>query len=144
LNIIKQGKHFTDEGKKLIFLTAKGMNNYRLSSNIASLSKKEVCSSNISIKERVLKLLESPSNYEVQPDGKILIKSLGTYLKGRGNIRVIVLDENRKLVYNFISIKECALFFNVHSRTIIRRLDNGSFIEFNGKFLLFKREVSLP
>ena len=52
LNIIKKGKHFTDEGKKLIFLIAKGMNNYRLSSNIASLSKKEVCSSNISIKER--------------------------------------------------------------------------------------------
>ena len=48
------------------------------------------------------------------------------------------------LVYNFSSIKECALFFNVHSRTINRRLENGSFIEFNGINLVFKREVSLP
>ncbi|WP_431999081.1 hypothetical protein [Streptomyces fungicidicus] len=159
MNIIKQGKHFTDEGKKLIFLIAKGMNNYRLSTNLASIlssapsildtmsknkSKEEGCSSNISIQERALKLLESSSNYEVQSDGKILIKSSGTYLKGRGNIGVIVLDENGESVYNFISIKECALFFNVHSRTIIRRLDNGSFKEFNGKKIVFKREVSLP
>ena len=144
LNIIKQGKHFTDEGKKLIFLIAKEMNGYRLSTNLASFSKEEGCYSHISIKERALKLLESPSNYEVQPDGKIFIKSSGTYLKGRGNVGVTVLDENREFVYNFISIKECALFFNVHSRTIIRRLDNGSFTEFNGKKLVFKREVSLP
>jgi hypothetical protein len=118
------------------------MNNNRLSTNLAS--KGEGCSSEISIQERALKLLESPSNYEVQPDGKILIKSLGTYLKGRGNVGVRVLDENGELVYDFSSIKECALFFNVHSRTINRRLDNGSFVEFNGKNLVFKREVSLP
>ena len=144
LFILKQGKHFTDEGKKVISLIAKIMNNNRLSTNLASLYKEEGCSSDISIQERALKLLESPSNYEVQPDGKILIKSLGTYLKGRGNVKVRVLDENGELVYDFSSIKECALFFNVHSRTINRKLENGSFIEFNGKNLVFKREVSLP
>jgi hypothetical protein len=142
LNIIKQGKHFTDQGKELIVLIAKGMNNNRLSTNLAFSETKE--SSNISIKERALKLLESPSNYEVQPDGKILIKSLGTYRKGRGNVGVRVLGENEELIFNFNSIKECALFFNVHSRTIIRRLDSGSFTEFKGKNLVFKREVSLP
>ena len=154
LFILKQGKHFTDEGKKVISLIAKRMNNYRLSTvpkrddplgvSLASLSKEEGCSSEISIQERALNLLKSPSNYEVQPDGKILIKSLGTYLKGRGNVKVRVLDENGELVYDFSSIKECALFFNVHSRTINRKLENGSFIEFNGKNLVFKREVSLP
>ena len=97
----------------------------------------------MSIEERALKLLSSPSNYEVQPDGKILIKSLGTCFKGRGKIGVKVLDEKGEL-YNFNSIKDCALFFNVHSRTINRRLDSGSFIEFNGKKLVFKREVYLP
>jgi len=164
LSIIKQGKHFTGEGKALIFLIAKRMNNNRLSSNLdygklpgqtttlsnklsqASYdSKEEEWNYEISIQERASKLLESPSNYEVQPDGKILIKSLGTYLKGRGNIGVRVLDENGGLVYEFSSIKECALFFDVHSRTIIRRLDNGgSFIEFKGKKLVFQRVVSLP
>lgn len=143
LNIIKQGKHFTDEGKKLISLIAKRMNNNnnnRLSTNLASKG----CSSYIYVEERALKLLESPSNYEVEADGKILIKSSGTYLKGRGNVGVRVLEENGKLVYGFSSIKECALFFNVHSRTINRRLDKGSFTEFNGKNLVFKRLVSLP
>nr|YP_010836058.1 hypothetical protein QLP54_mgp08 [Phyllosticta yuccae]WGC90073.1 hypothetical protein [Phyllosticta yuccae] len=142
LNIIKQGKHFTDQGKKLISLISKRMNNNRLSTNLAS--KEEVGISDNSIMERALNLLESPSNYEVQSDGKILIKSLGTYLKGRGNVGIKVLDANGVLVYDFSSIKDCALFFNVHSRTIIRRLDNGSFTEFNEKKWVFKRELSLP
>jgi hypothetical protein len=70
------------------------MNNSRLTTNSACpLSpptnemykggeKKGACeesSSALDIKERALKLLSTPSNYEVQPDGKILIKSLGTY-----------------------------------------------------------------
>jgi hypothetical protein len=89
------------------------------------------------VKERVLKLLSAPSNYETQPDGKILIKSTGTYLKGRGNVGVKVLDEKGGLVYSFNSIKDCALFFNVHSRTINRRLDKGNIVEYNGKNLIF-------
>lgn len=141
LNIINQGKHFTAEGKELISLISKRMNSNRLSTNLASLG--EGNSSLMSIGERAIKLLSTPSNYEVQPDGKILIKSLGTCFKGRGKIGVKVLDEKGEL-YNFNSIKDCALFFNVHSRTINRRLDSGSFIEFNGKKLVFKREVYLP
>lgn len=46
LNIIREGKHFIDEGKELISLIAKGMNNNRLSTNLASLSKEEVYSEN--------------------------------------------------------------------------------------------------
>jgi len=111
------------------------MNNNRLSTNLATPNEEN--SSLIIIKERALKLLSSPSNYEVQPDGKILIKSLGTFYKGSGNVRVKVLDEKGEVIYNFNSIKDCALFFNVHSRTINRRLDNGSFIEFEGKNLVF-------
>jgi hypothetical protein len=57
----------------------------------------------MSLEKRVLNLLSSPSNYELQPDGKILIKSLGTYLKGRGNVGVRVSDEKGELVYNFNS-----------------------------------------
>jgi len=144
LNIINQGKHFTEEGKELISLIAKTMNNNRLTTNLALTSDPLDSSSFMEVKERALKLLSSPSNYELQPDGKILIKSSGTYFKGRGNVGVKVLDEEGELIYSFNSIKDCALFFNVHSRTINRRLDNGSFVEFNGKNLVFKREVLLP
>lgn len=143
LNIRNQGKHFTDKGKELILLIANRMNNNRLSTNIAKgnpSSKPE----DRNIKERALKLLSSPSNYEIQSDGKILIKSSGTYLKGRGNVGIKVLDEKGELIFNFNSIKDCALFFNVHSRTIVRRLNNGNFSEFKGKILVFKREISLP
>ena len=142
LSIIKQGKHFTDEGKELISLITGGMNNSRLSTNLASKGKESFIANDI--EERVLKLLSTPSNYEVQPDGKILIKSSGTYLKGRGNVGVDVLDEGGNLIHHFDSIKDCALFFNVHIRTINRRLDSGSYTEFNGKNLVFKRVISLP
>ncbi len=157
INIVNQGKHFTDEGKELISLLSKRMNNNRLSTSLAyqEVSKldNEALLTPISsvgagereitflkedkVKERVLKLLSAPSNYETQPDGKILIKSTGTYLKGRGNVGVKVLDEKGGLVYSFNSIKDCALFFNVHSRTINRRLDKGNIVEYNGKNLIF-------
>lgn len=118
------------------------MNNNRLSTNLLkkashlSLSSKE-------IQKKAIKLLSLPSNYELQPDGKILIKSSGSYLKGRGNIGVIALDEKGEVKWNFTSIKDCALFFDVHSRTIIRKLDQGKTLEFKGKKFVFKREVSL-
>jgi len=137
LNIKNQGKHFTDEGKELISLISQRTNRNRLSTNLTKPGE-------INIQERVLNLLASPSNYEIKPDGKIWIKSLGVYLKGRGNISVEALDEKGILIDSFSSIKECALFFGVSERTIIRRLDKGSFFEYNGKNLVFKREVALP
>lgn len=87
LNIINQGKHFTEEGKELISLISLQMNNNRLSTNSVIShhhTVKEKSSSLILYKERVLKLLSTPSNYEVQPDGKILIKSLGTGSRAAG------------------------------------------------------------
>ena len=97
LNIINQGKHFTAEGKEVISLITKRMNNKRLSTNLTHED-----SSFNSINERVLKLLSSPSNYELQPNGKILIKSLGIHLKGRGNVGVNVLDETAPEGPNFL------------------------------------------
>lgn len=120
LNIKNQGKHFTDEGKELISLISKEMNRNRLlSTNVVEGVK------GINIQERVLNLLSGPSNYEIYRDGKILVKSSGVYLKGRGNIGVKALNENNELIYYFNSIKECALFFKVSDRTINRRLDKG-------------------
>ena len=82
LNIKNQGKHFTDEVKALISLISKEMNRNRLSTNVVEGVK------GINIQERVLNLLSGPSNYEIYRDGKILVKSSGVYLKGRGNIGV--------------------------------------------------------
>ena len=137
LSIKNQGKHFTKEGQELITLISKRMNLNRLSTNPDTLSV-------INLQERILKLLSSPSNYEIHPDGKIWIKSSGVYLKGRGNINIEVFDDKGLLVNSFDSIKECALFFGVSDRTIIRRLDKGAFCIFEGQNLIVKRVVSLP
>ena len=116
------------------------MNNYRLSNNTTS----EEDTSRADVKERALKLLSSPSNFEVQANGKILIKSLGTYLKGIGNVGVNVLNTKGEIVFKFNSIKDCALFFNVHTRTINRILDKGSLVEHDNQNLVFQRDVRLP
>lgn len=140
LDLINQGWHFTEEGQKLIYLITNGMNNSRLSTRFTPVED----ASPWGVKERALKLLSLPSNYEVQANGKILLKSLGTYLKGRGNVGVSVLDAKGEIVFKFNSIKDCALFFNVHTRTINRRLENGSLVEYNNQNLVFKREMHLP
>lgn len=140
LNIKNQGKHFTEE---IISLIVNKMNRRRLTTNLKNpLSYAENEENNL--QERIFNLLSSPSNYEIHLNGKIWIKSSGIYLKGRGNLEVEVFNEKEELVYNFSSIKECAQFFNVSDRTINRKLDNGTLIEFNGNKLILKCKVSLP
>lgn len=86
LRLKNQGKHFMDEGKEVIFLIANGMNNNRLSTNLPKKGTNLSLSSE-DIQKKAIELLSLPSNYELQSDGKILIKSSGSYLEGRGNRR---------------------------------------------------------
>ena len=158
LNIILQGKHFTGEGKEIISLLHKGMNNNRLSTNFSDelaapsdcsdsasiLHCKNESSSHAKIRERALKFLSTPSNYEIHSSGKIWVKSLKVYLKGRGNIAVKAFNVKGEIIYSFSSIKECAQFFYVSDRTINRKLENSQEIEFNGNKLVLRRETFLP
>lgn len=77
LKILNQGKHFTNEGKEVISLIKNRMNANRLSTNL-KVEREE----HGTLDTMAFKLLSSPSNYEMQSYGKILIKSLGTYKKG--------------------------------------------------------------
>ncbi len=106
LLIKNEGKHLTEEGNEIFTLISKIINRNRLSTNFDNNDIEN-------IEEIISKLLTSPSNYEIQPDGKILIKSSGNYLKGRGNIGVNVFDGSHKLINSFSSIKECALYYGV-------------------------------
>lgn len=142
LKIKNQGKHFTEEGLELITLLANGLNRARLT----TYSNTNSNVNNEELYNKINTLLASPSNYELHSNGKILIISKGIYLKGRGNISINAFDrrlENNELVFKFNSIKECAQFFKVSERTINRKLDKGTSIEFNGKLLTLKRNVSL-
>ena len=157
-NIKLQGKHFTDEGKEIMSLLHLGMNEKRLSTNLiknssgpltdnydATLPRKNRWSY-AEIIARALELLSTPSNYEIHSNGKIWVKSLGVYLKGRGNITVKAFNQEGEIMHSFNSINppECAQFFNVSDRTINRKLENGTEVEFNGKKLVLRRETSLP
>jgi len=72
----EKGLHYTDEGREVIYLILKQMNNYKLSTNKSS--NKETID-RVYLQEKINKLLSKPSNFEIKEDGKILIKSLDRY-----------------------------------------------------------------
>ena len=59
--------------------------------------------------------------------------------RSRKNTEVNIYDLEDNLIYTFNSIKECALFFKVSERTIIRRLSNNSLVEYENKNLILKK-----
>lgn len=132
--IKNKGLHFIEEGKEEISMIANIMNRNRLSTNKDTKSETDS-----SLDNKIEYLLNQPSNYETHSNGKILIKSLGVYLKGRGEVKIEVFDENNCLVRDFPSIKATAFYFNTSERSIIRKLDNGDNILFNCQYFTLKR-----
>jgi hypothetical protein len=131
LKIKGEGKHFTPEGQIIVKSLAGRMNNNRLSTNL-------VKPDNLS-DENIQRLLASESNFEIHPNGKIWIKSLGKYYREGGSVAVEVLDESGLVVNSFSSLTDCASFFGVGKNTISRRISNYSSFIFNGKHLKIKR-----
>jgi hypothetical protein len=118
------------------------MNQNRLSTNIKESEKVFYKPSRLEpLENRLNYLLNSPSNLEYHSNGKIFIKSLGKYLKGRGNVVLDLFNNKGIIIKSFDSIIECASFFNVNSRTIIRRLDSGKIFEFENEIYTLKRKV---
>lgn len=136
INLKNKGLHFTEEGKKVITNIANRMNRNRLTTNKDTNSETD-----FSLNNKIEYLLNQPSNYEVHSNGKILIKSLGVYLKGRGEVEIEVFDEKNSLIKRLPSIKATALYFNTSDRTIIRKLDNGAKFLFNSQYFTLKRVI---
>lgn len=135
LSFISQGKHFINEGQELILFINKIMNNRRLSTNIPFILPNN-------IEDRIQKLLEAPSNYKIHDNGKIFIISQGKYFKGRGNVKLEISNFDGLLINTFNSIKNCAQFFQVSQRTIIRRLDSGNVFVFKDQNFFIKRTLN--
>jgi hypothetical protein len=70
--------------------------------------------------------------------------SILEWLRPRGNITVEVFlkeEEGRSILINsFESIRDCAKFFKVDPRTIIRRLDSGEVHNYENNTYLLKRK----
>lgn len=146
-NLKREGKLYLPECKELILAICNRMNLKRLSTNNTNLKNISGCAAITNDLDLKLKsLLEAPSNLELHSNGKIFIKSSGEYIRGRGNITVEVFlkeEEGRSILINsFESIRDCAKFFKVDPRTIIRRLDSGEVHNYENKTYLLKRKTS--
>jgi hypothetical protein len=161
-NLKREGKYYLPECKDLILAICNRMNLKRLSTNETNLKDNSSITNDLDLKLK--SLLEAPSNLELHSNGKIFIKSLGKYIKGRGNVTVEVYlhgqgaqttlwsaaqasnmnegDGKALLINSFESIQDCATFFKVDPRTIIRRLDSGEFHKYENKSYILKRKYS--
>ena len=143
-NLKREGKVYLPKCKDLILAICNRMNLKRLSTNKTNLKDNSSIVNDLDLKLK--SLLEAPSNLELHSNGKIFIKSLGKYIRGRGNIIVEVFlqeEYGRKILINsFESIRDCANFFKVDPRTITRRLDSGEFHSYENKTYILKRKNS--
>jgi hypothetical protein len=99
----------------------------------------DIKSSLFNLDNEINLLLNAPSNFEIQSDGKVLIKSSGIILKGRGNIKIEMLNSEGILINTFDSVNDCATFFGLSSRTIGRRLDSAEPLKYNNQSFFIKR-----
>jgi len=156
------GQHFTEEGQLLIPLIAQSMNNGRLSTNKAkptlsnspcfplalfsqhsreNKENQENKEYSKSINLRLQSLLNSPSNYAVQADGRTLIVSMGTYLPNSGGVELY--DEVVGVLFNsFTTQADCASFLELSRSTVSRWLIKGRTFEFKGKLLRIQRKAN--
>lgn len=131
----ERGHHYQEEGIKILNLILSQMKNNKLSTNLIS----ERCGVNKSKVEReplyleINRLLDGPSNIEVRKDGRLFIKSLNSFYKGREKTKVGLVD-NDGLVFNtFSSLSDCAKFLGVTQPTVKNRLAKNQLFMYNSK-----------
>lgn len=103
------------------------MNNHRLSTSNKPVVDRQMLLSEID------KLINISSNYEVQEDGKVFIKSLRRYRKDTSPIAVELLEVSTgNIINSFSSIAESAKFLDVSYPTTLSRVRSGKPFEFQG------------
>lgn len=95
------------------------MNSKRLSTH-ASGGYTKVGNNTLESKMHALieKLLNGPSNFEIQENGRIFIKSLNKYYSARDSLSVELQDINGLVVKTFGSMAEAARYFEVDPKTV--------------------------
>nr|YP_009568363.1 LAGLIDADG endonuclease [Orbilia oligospora]QBL01995.1 LAGLIDADG endonuclease [Orbilia oligospora] len=81
---------------------------------------------------------ELTDNLENLSKGKE-INNLENLSNGKETDNLKIIDDKGLLVNSFNSLKECALFFGVSTRTINRRIVKNVYFTFNGKNLKINR-----
>jgi hypothetical protein len=127
LKIKELGLHFTDNGKDLIDFLLGQMNNNRLSTCKSPDVKKTFTSVEIE------SILNKSSNYELQEDGRILIKSSNKYSFSRKSLKVILIDSQGSIFKVFNSKSSCAEFLGISSHTVTKTIEKNRPVYFNGE-----------
>jgi hypothetical protein len=123
---------------KIINLIISQMNNKRLSTNPNPHS---VDRNQLYVD--INRLLNEPSNFEIQEDGRIYIKSLNRYYSDHTKIAVELRDENDLVLKSFKSLTDCAeaLGFSRYKVTDLYR--KGRPFQLDGKKVHLKSDISL-
>lgn len=128
LKIKELGLHFTNDGTDLIDFILSQMNNNRLSTaNKPSEVKRTFTPAEID------SILSRPSNYEIQEDGRTLIKSSSRYIFSRKNIKVELKDPQGSIFKIFNSKISCAEFLGVSSHTVTKIIKTKRPVFLNGE-----------
>jgi hypothetical protein len=135
LKIKERGHHYQEEGMKILNLIISQMNNNRLSSN-RGVSSPKVEREHLYLE--INKLLGGPSNIEVKEDGRLFIKSLNSFYKGSGKVRVEIKDKDGLVLNTFASLSDCAQFLGVSQPTAKNRLIKSQFFLFQNKPYIIK------
>lgn len=101
------------------------MNNNRLSTSSSPSVDRDLLLLDLKL------MLEGGSNYEYKPEGQIVIKSTGKFLKTSSSRKVTIKDESGNTLNEFESIKSCAAYLDVSHQTVLRRLRDGKPIKGN-------------
>jgi len=132
LKIKELGLHHTEEGVRMINRIISQMNNNRLSTTPGPSVDRDLLLLDLK------PMLEGGSNYEYKPEGQIVIKSSGKFLKSSSYRRVIIKDEIGNTLNEFESIKSCAAYLGVSHQTVLRRLRDGKSIKWNSSLIFVK------
>jgi hypothetical protein len=123
------------------------MNNHRLSTNKINYTTNLNYIPDSILNIELIKLLKK-SNVKINPNGKVWIKSLNSYLKGGTGIKIEIYscDINKEILTipnkEFNSIREAAIYFKVSDSTISNRLLNNKPLIFEGNMYYFKRKIN--
>jgi hypothetical protein len=105
------------------------MNLRRLSTNI----KEGSIVSREELQQKIEKLLNAPSNFEIKEDGRVFIKSLNRYYYDGSSIKVNIQDAQGKVLNSFDSIRSCADYLGITPPLAKRRILSHIAVMFNNQ-----------
>lgn len=130
-----QGKHYLDEGIKLISEINSVMN----SRGYSTYSDEKEDNRKDDLFIRIAQLLAAPSNLETQEDGRIIIKSSGKVYSDRRGVVVKLIDAQTGIeLKSFSNMEAAGKYLGVSGVTVRNRIKSNKTFNFNNKEFYIK------